>query len=158
MPPVPWKRITVPNGISEYLALLSFLPLKHYRTIPLFFWLTFQTQRQLSHAQGLIGYSLQAQPLRRQFWTLSAWEDQQALMQFVREAPHGKIMQMLAPHMGKTQFVQWKVKASDIPLNWDAAKRRPGPAWSVPDRCRIARRHAAHHGRLLDTSGYFQAS
>lgn len=124
MPPLPWKAITTPNGISEYVALLSFLPLKHYRTIPLFFWLTFQTQRQLNNARGLIGYSLHAQPLRRQFWTLSAWEDQQSLMLFVCQAPHDRIMQTLAPHMGKTHFVQWKVKAAEIPLNWAEAKRR----------------------------------
>jgi hypothetical protein len=122
--PLPWKTLSPPNGISEYVALLSFLPLRYYRTIPLFFWLTFQTQRQLRQAKGLIGYSLQAQPLRRQFWTLSAWEDQESLMHFVYQPPHGKIMQMLASHMGKTQFVQWKVKASDIPLNWEAAKAR----------------------------------
>lgn len=101
MPPLPWKTITAPNGVSEYVALLSFLPLKHYRTIPLFFLLTFQTQRQLNHAQGLIGYSLQAQPLRRQFWTLSAWEDQQSLMLFVHQLPHSKIMHTLAPHMAR---------------------------------------------------------
>ncbi len=124
MLPLPWKTLTAPNGVSEYVALLSFLPLKHYRTIPLFFWLTFQTQRQLREANGLIGYSLHAQPLRRQFWTLSVWEDQRSLMDFVRQVPHGKIMQTLAPHMSKTQFVQWKVKASDIPLNWNAAKAR----------------------------------
>ena len=109
---------------KEYTALLSLLPLKHYRTIPLFFWLTFKTQEQLKRAKGLIGYSLQAEPVGRRFWTLSAWEDQQSLMLFVHELPHGKIMQMLAPHMDKTQFVQWKVKGSDLPLSWDAAKAR----------------------------------
>ncbi len=45
-------------------------------------------------------------------------------MLFVHELPHGKIMQMLAPHMHKTQFVQWKAKGSDLPLSWDAAKAR----------------------------------
>lgn len=124
MLPLPWKTVTAPNPQQEYVALLSFLPLKHYRTIPLFLWLTFKTQQQLRRATGLIGYSLQAQPLSRQFWTLSAWENQQVLMNFVRQLPHGKIMQTLAPHMGKTQFVQWKTSGSDIPLNWDAAKER----------------------------------
>ena len=62
MPPLPWKTLTIPNRGKEYVALLSFLPLKHYRTIPLFFWLTFKTQQQLKRAKGLIGYSLQAEP------------------------------------------------------------------------------------------------
>ena len=124
MPPLPWKTLTAPNQDKEYVALLSFLPLKHYRTIPLFLWLTFKTQQQLKKAKGLIGYSLQAEPLARRFWTLSAWEDQQSLMLFVHELPHGKIMRTLSPHMAKTQFVQWKVKGADIPLNWGAAKER----------------------------------
>lgn len=122
MPLLPWKTLAAPESNREYVAILSFLPLKHYRTIPKFFWLTLETQRQLQKSKGLIGYSLHAQPLRRQFWTLSVWEDQQSLMNFVRQVPHGKIMQSLAPHMAKTRFVQWKVSAEDIPLSWNEAK------------------------------------
>ena len=124
MLPLPWKTVAAPNPQQEYVALLSLLPLKQYRTIPLFLWLTFKTQQQLRRAEGLIGYSLQAEPFSRKFWTLSAWEDHKSLMTFVRQVPHGKIMQVLALHMGKTQFVQWKASGSDIPLNWDAAKER----------------------------------
>lgn len=124
MLPLPWKTLRAPEKNREYLALLSFLPLKHYRTIPKFFWLTFETQRQLHKSKGLIGYSLEAQPLHRRFWTLSVWEDQQALMEFVRQQPHGRIMQALAPYMEKTQFVQWKVKASEVPVRWNEAKAR----------------------------------
>lgn len=124
MLPLPWKTLTAPIPDQEYTALLSFLPLKHYRTIPLFLWLTFQTQRQLHQANGLIGYSLQAEPLQRKFWTLSVWQNQQSLMTFVHQLPHGKIMQVLAPHMDKTQFVQWKARGADIPLSWESAKAR----------------------------------
>ncbi len=124
MLPLPWKTLAAPDRNREYLALLSFLPLKHYRMIPKFLWLTFETQRQLHKSKGLIGYSLHAQPLRRRFWTLSVWEDQQSLMDFVRQAPHGKIMHVLAPHKGETQFVQWKVAVKDIPPSWNEAKTR----------------------------------
>lgn len=124
MLPLPWKTLATPHRDQEYLALLSFLPLKHYRMIPKFLWFAFQTQRQLHQSEGLIGYSFQAQPLARRFWTLSVWEDQQPLLDFVGRLPHGRIMQALAPHVGKTQFVQWKVRASDIPINWREAKTR----------------------------------
>jgi hypothetical protein len=50
------------------------------------------------------------------------WEDRKSLMDFVREVPHGKIMQVLAPHMGKTEFVQWQVTSKDIPLSWQEAR------------------------------------
>lgn len=124
MLPLPWKTLAAPDSNREYLALLSFLPLKHYRMIPKFLWLTFETQRQLRESKGLIGYSLHAQPFRRRFWTLSVWEDRQSLMNFVRQAPHGRIMQVLAPQMGKTQFVQWSVTLKDIPPGWNEAKKR----------------------------------
>ena len=124
MLPLPWKTLTPPNSNTEYVALLSFLPLKQYRIIPKFLWLTFQTQRQLHNSKGLIGYSLHAQPLHRRFWTLSVWADQQSLMNFVREIPHGKIMQALQPHMDKTQFVQWKLTGAEVPPDWNQAKAR----------------------------------
>jgi hypothetical protein len=124
MLPLPWKTLAAPASNREYVALLSFLPLKHYRMIPKFLWLTFETQRQLRESKRLIGYSLHAQPLRRRFWTLSVWEDQESLMNFVRQAPHSRIMQVLAPHMGKTQFVEWSVTAKEIPPSWKEAETR----------------------------------
>jgi hypothetical protein len=52
------------------------------------------------------------------------WEDQQSLDNFVRQIPHSRVMQALAPHMDKTQFAQWAVTHADIPLNWSSAKAR----------------------------------
>jgi|SRR5437870_5761296 len=120
----PWKSLSAIDANREYLALLSFLPLKSYLRIPKFLQFTLRTQRQLDTAKGLIGYSLQAQILRRRFWTLSAWEDETSLMDFVQHTPHAEIMDALAPHMERTGFVRWKVKGSELPLNWHEAKAR----------------------------------
>lgn len=121
MLPIPWKSFAAPRDDKEYVALLSFLPLKRYRKIPKFAGLTMETMSQLAKSHGLIGYSLGAELLRKRFWTLSAWEDQQALMDFVEQIPHSRIMQELAPHMGKTQFARWTVRASEIPIPWARA-------------------------------------
>lgn len=83
--------------------------------------------RQLASSPGLIGYSLDAQPFAKKFWTLSVWENQQSLMDFVGRIPHSRIMQLLAPHMQKTQFSQWQLSASNIPPDWSAAKARLTP-------------------------------
>ena len=107
-----------------YLALISYLPLKHFRAVPKFFQCTFEIQRQLRTSPGLIGYSLEAQPLARKFWTLSVWSDQQSLMDFVGGVPHSRIMRELASHLGKSQFVRWTVEAREIPLDWNSAKAR----------------------------------
>jgi heme-degrading monooxygenase HmoA len=124
MLPAPWKSLLPIEADREYLALLSYLPLKKYRKIPAFVRFSQQVQRQLAATPGVAGYSLQAQLLQRRFWTLSAWESEAALVEFVRHDPHSEIMRALAPHMGKTYFTKWSVKGSDLPLNWDAAKKR----------------------------------
>ena len=126
MLPSPWKSLRPIEAEREYLALISYLPLKRYRKIPAFVGLSRQVQRQLASTPGVIGYSLQAQILRRRFWTLSLWESEAALMDFVHHAPHSEIMRELAPHMGKTFYTTWSVKRSDLPLHWgDARKRVP---------------------------------
>src|SRR5262249_37006679 len=121
---MPWKTITKVEGSREYLALLSYLPLKKYRMIPRFVQLSLQIQQQLSNSPGLVGYSLRAKPLSRNFWALSAWEDEKALHEFVRKVPHLNAMTSLIPHMGPTKFTRWKVPGSALPLRWDDAMRR----------------------------------
>jgi quinol monooxygenase YgiN len=104
--------------------LLSYLPLKSYWRIPIFFFYTAQVVKQLASAEGMLGYSVLARPLSKRFWTLSAWKDEAALRTFVQYPPHVRIMTALASHMGDTKFVRWKVKGSDLPLRWDDALRR----------------------------------
>jgi hypothetical protein len=124
MPVAPWKSYEQPAHGARYLALISYLPLKHFRAIPKFFLFTFEIMRQLQNSPGLVGYSLDAQPFARKFWTLSVWRDQKALSDFVGSTPHSRIMQSLAPHMDKTQFAQWMAESHQIPLDWASAKAR----------------------------------
>jgi hypothetical protein len=124
MPKSPWISLGPAKPEANYLAFLSYLPLRHFRALPNFFRYTVQTRRQLKTTAGIIGYALQARPFSRQFWTLSVWEDQQSLNNFVRQIPHSQIMQALAPHMGETKFAQWTVTSSEIPLDWPSALAR----------------------------------
>jgi hypothetical protein len=72
----------------------------------------------------LIGYSLDARPFSKKFWTLSVWHDRQSLMNFVSQIPHSHIMRQLSPHLGKSQFAQWQLQAHEIPPAWHSAKAR----------------------------------
>ena len=121
---MPWTKIAPVHPHGEYLALLTYLPLKKYRTIPRFFWSTFAIQRQLAGSAGILGYALRAKPLRKHFWTMSAWLDEKSLMDFALRIPHSQIMKALSPHMGSTKFIRWKVAGSDVPLRWDVAIER----------------------------------
>jgi len=123
MLPTPWKSFVAPHTDKEYVALLSFLPLKRYRAIPKLVRFMFEIQTQLAKSRGLIGYSLGAELTRKRFWTISAWEDRQSLRDFVEQIPHSRIMQELAPHMDKTGFAEWMVRASEIPIPWAVARQ-----------------------------------
>ena len=124
MPASPWRRLGSPDPNGDVVALLSYLPLKsHWRVLPFFLYKA-QVMKQLVSAQGVLGYSLLARPLGKRFWTLSAWENAEALQAFVQHPPHVRIMEALTPHMDKTRFLRWTVEGSQLPLQWDEALRR----------------------------------
>jgi hypothetical protein len=121
---IPWKALAPVEPGREYIALLSYLPLKRYSNLPMFFRFTSQINAQLRATQGAIGYSMRAKIFTRRFWTLSVWDSDKALMEFVAKVPHNEAMQKIAPHMDKTNFWRWKLSSSEIPPRWDDAMRR----------------------------------
>jgi hypothetical protein len=124
VPAIPWKSFGRAEPDRQYLVLLSFLPLRHSWRVPWFLLHTVRIMNQLKGSTGLAGYSLFARPLAKSFWTLSVWEDESALSRFVRALPHAQTMNVMAAHMGKTNFIRWTVKGSEIPPGWDDALRR----------------------------------
>ena len=124
MPALPWTSFTEAEDDKEYPALLSHLPLATFRAMPKFFRFVFGIRRQLAESEGLIGYSLDAHPLAKEFWTLSVWEDRDSLWRFVQNMPHSRTMQDLLPHMGETGFFHFEVAGSSVPPDWQETKRR----------------------------------
>ena len=124
MPATPWKMLRPADPGRDYVVLLSYLLLQRLRRIP---WFAFQANRivrQLQRSAGVVGYSLNSRPLRRQFWTLSAWHDEAAPQAFVHEPPHVDTMRTMIPHMDQTRFVRWTVRGADLPVRWDDALGR----------------------------------
>lgn len=121
---MPWRTLVSPDSEAEYLALLTYLPLRRFRTIPKFLRYVRAIQGQLNGAEGLVGYSLKARLLPRKFWTLSVWRDEGALMRFVTQDPHRHSMGALRPHMAQTEFIRWRLKGSEVPPSWEGALRR----------------------------------
>jgi quinol monooxygenase YgiN len=101
--------------------------LTHAWKLPTFLMQTRRIMTQLEQTRGLIGYSLLARPLRKHFWTLSVWEDEAALRAFVEAGAHAITMRSMAPHMGATRFIRWKIRGAGIPPKWaDALDRWTG--------------------------------
>ena len=121
MPDLPWGARRPSDPDTEYVALLTYLPLRRFRTLPAFTRFILAVQGQLAGAGGLVGYALRARPFSRRFWTLSVWDDEAALRQFVVAKPHRDIMQSLRGKMGETSFTRWQVRGSDLPLPWEDA-------------------------------------
>lgn len=72
---------------------------------------------------GAVGVTLEAHPLRKEFWTLSQWRDQESLDAMVRAEPHASIMARQRGVMAESAFRFWAAPA-DVPPTWEEAKRR----------------------------------
>jgi len=117
VPAKPWVTFRRPDPDREYLVLLSTLPLKRFRDLGVFLLYTWRIQSQLRRTPGLLGYSLLARVLRRQFWTLSVWEGEAALQQFVVENPHGQVMRALQQKLGSDKCRYSLCPLFPLPLN-----------------------------------------
>jgi len=117
----PWKELAKPDASKEYLAIVTYLPVKHYRTVPSVAKHSYKVEKQLIETQGLIGYSMGSKPWSKQFWTVSVWEDEAALMAFAFGGAHKDTMSRLHNDMGATKFARWKVLGADVPLTWEVA-------------------------------------
>ena len=101
-------------------------------------------RKQLAATPGVVGFSLLARPLRKQYATLSVWVDDAALAAFAAAQPHADLMTGLAPEMGPTRFVRWTINGSDGRPSWErrctaalklSAESCPrGPAYAAQGR------------------------
>jgi hypothetical protein len=124
MPALPWKRSETVEPDTECTVMGSRLPLASYRHIPAFLRATLRIRRQLARTPGLVGYSLNAQLLRKTFWTVSAWSSRESLEQFARTDPHHADIGEIRPAMLPTTFVFWTARANSLPIGWDEVRRR----------------------------------
>jgi len=124
----PGRSLLPPDRGREYLALLSYLPLKGFRKMLTLQRQTGEIRAQLASTPGLLGYSFRAKLLSHRFWTLSIWEDERALMAFVARDPHRATMGTLQPYMAETAFTRWPIRGSDVPPSWDEAMQRADAA------------------------------
>lgn len=113
MPDLPWTARAEMEPGTGYLVMASHLPLTRITATVHFLRAGSAVRKQLAAADGLIGYTLRARPLARDYWTLSVWKDNTALREFVRTPPHVQLMTSLKPYMGPTKFVTWTISAAD---------------------------------------------
>lgn len=108
----------------EYLALASSIPTKSVMSTWRMFRGASSVRKQLAQTPGVIGFSLSAQPFRKQYATLSVWADSDALAAFVTQRPHVDIMTDLKHDMASTRFERWTISGADGRPTWNEALRR----------------------------------
>ncbi|ASR35314.1 hypothetical protein BAY61_10260 [Prauserella marina] len=124
MPTTSWLTPRRPEQDAEAVVLASLLEVKSLRHVPGFLAASLRVWLQVRGSEGAWGVSLRAQPLRRRFWTLSAWRDRESLERFVRTEPHVSIMRRQHDVMREAVFTEWTVPASDLPITWKDATER----------------------------------
>ncbi len=122
----PWKSVGILEPDREYVVLASSIPPKSVSSTWKLFRGSTMVRKQLRATDGVIGFSLLARPLRKQYATVSIWVDEEALQAFNRQRPHGELVTALRPEMGPTKFVRWTIKGSDGRPSWADALGRLG--------------------------------
>jgi hypothetical protein len=125
MPALPWTSPKSPPPTAGPVTVMaSRLELRRLRDALPFLAAALRIRRQMLNSPGALGLSLIARPIRRTFWTLSAWQDQAALSATTGREPHKQIMKRFRPRMAESSFVTWTAPATALPMTWDEALRR----------------------------------
>ena len=124
MPTLPWISVSEPAATSEVVVMASRFRVRGYRHVLPFFVDAMRVLAQMRKADGAVGVSLVAHPLRREFATLSAWRDRSMLDEAVRSEPHLSVMRRQRTAMADSTFRFWNAPASSLPLTCEEADRR----------------------------------
>jgi hypothetical protein len=124
MPDLPYQAIHKIEPDKKYTVMLTYLPLTRYKILIIFVMFVVRIMNQLKKSPGLVGYTLRAGIFNKKFYTLSIWQSEKDLRNFVEKSPHSKARTSLKGNMGKTAFHQWEIKGNLLPLSWDQALTR----------------------------------
>ncbi|MFE7326801.1 DUF3291 domain-containing protein [Streptomyces sp. NPDC057565] len=124
MPTLPWVTPHPAPHHGQVVVMASRFEVRSLKDVPRFFLKSLSAWRQVRSAPGAFGASLIAQPTKRTFFTLSAWESRDALYAYARTEPHRGIMTGLRPTMRSSTFTFWEAPVEHLPVSWAEAKRR----------------------------------
>ena len=76
---------------------------------------------QLEKQPGYVGGSLKGQLFGRERWTLTVWDDPQALVAFRDSGAHQKAMDDQDTVVEQVYYAYWELDKSEVPPSWDTA-------------------------------------
>lgn len=122
MPTLPWTPVEDAAPDDVVVVLGSKLELRSYFHTLGFLRAARRVRRQLRHSPGALGVSLIAEPLRKTFWTLSAWSDGSQLDAFVGNLPHADVMRRFHDRLTEASFTTWNHRAAALPAPKSSAE------------------------------------
>jgi hypothetical protein len=120
----PWKSLAVLDPDAEYLVLASRIPPKSMSSTWSMFRGSWIVRQQLLTTDGVLGFSMLAEPVRKNYATLSVWRDEAALDAFADTNPHSRLMADMARSMNEPRFVRWTISGGDGTPSWSDALDR----------------------------------
>jgi Domain of unknown function (DUF3291) len=98
------------------------LRLRSWRFLLPFAWDARQARLQAERSAGCRG-ALVRKTQGLAFWTLTYWDDEASLRQFMLKGPHRKAMPKLAKWCDESAVTHWQHDAAELP-GWDIATAR----------------------------------
>jgi heme-degrading monooxygenase HmoA len=123
---LPWSAADTPPAGQDAYVMASRFELTSMWRSPAFLTQAIRAWRQARRSPGVYGVTLRAEPLRRTYWTLSAWTGEAALQEFARTEPHRTIMRRVRPWAKTATFRFWAAPAGQLTPGqlWPEAERR----------------------------------
>ncbi len=119
------------TGLRAFVMASRF-DVRSFRDVPRFFLRSLAAWKQVKGAPGAYGATLIAQPLKRTFWTLSAWEDKRALSTYAKTEPHRSIMTGLRSTTSGSVFTFWEHPGLGTPPRLGGRPATAGRSRSAP--------------------------
>lgn len=122
MPETPWisPYKIEPEHDKDYVAVVTYLPLRSFLNFPNFFKHVELVQKQLHQSHGVIGFKLRADIFTKKTYTISVWEDMKSYKNFVTSGEHKDIMAQVPDYLGEDRkFVTVFIKGSEYPPSWE---------------------------------------
>jgi hypothetical protein len=112
-----------------YIHVATFLPLKSWRYMFSFQRLSSKVLKQIKESEGAVNYAVKAYFLKKHFWTLSIWKDNNSLRHFIMEEPHATAVRKFTGWAGEgSAFVEWTSPNNTI--YWpEASKKLENPTY-----------------------------
>ena len=93
---IPWRYRAGRKAMPPPLLVATRLRLSTWRALPAFVRHSSAAIEEMRSMPGFVGYALKTYPFRREFLTLSGWESESAMRDFVRCDAHRAAMRWQA--------------------------------------------------------------